>query len=95
MGDGTKSRRPKIRDRFAIRLASQLRTARSTFEFPNEPFREDWPGQTFSNQERIVAESLKQFPQDFWLFCVTSHPIHLRLELLGSDRLPPVILQGL
>ena len=79
MGDGTKSRRPKIRDRFAIRLASQLRTARSTFEFPNEPFREDWSGQTLCDDNRIVPKGLKQFPQNPGPFCVPGHSVHLGL----------------
>src|SRR6266704_5088463 len=43
----------------------------------------------------ILPKGLKQFPQDFGLFCVLGHPLHLGLELLGSDRLLPVSLQRL
>src|ERR1051326_2652372 len=64
-------------------------------EVCDQTLRQHGPGQTFSNQERIVAESSKDFAQHFGLLGVLRHAIHFSLQLLGSDRPLPVILQRL
>jgi hypothetical protein len=52
-------------------------------------------GQTFCDDNWIVAERCKQFAQHVGLFGVLRHAIHLSLQLLGGNRPLPVILQRL
>ena len=58
-------------------------------------FREDWSGQTLRDDKGIVSKRLKEFAQHLGLFGVTGHALHLGLQLLGSDRLLPVLFEQL
>ena len=56
-------------------------------------FREDRSGQTLRDDKGIVAERCKELAQHLGLFAVTGHAIHLGLQLLGGDRLLPVLFE--
>src|SRR5439155_2606768 len=58
-------------------------------------FREDWPGQTLRDDKGIVAERRKKLAQHLGLFGVLRHPIHFSLQLLGRDRLLPLLFEQL
>src|SRR5262249_9716397 len=56
-------------------------------------FREEWSGQTLRDDKGIVAERGKELAQHLGLFGITGHALHLGLQLLGSDRLLPPLLE--
>jgi hypothetical protein len=56
---------------------------------------QDWSGKALSNYQGIVVECGKKLAQHAWLLRVTGNALHLGLELIGSDRPLPVILQRL
>src|SRR5881296_3840878 len=58
-------------------------------------FREDWPGQTLRDDKGIVAECCKELAQHLGLFGVLRHTIHFSLQLLGRDRLLPLLFEQL
>src|SRR5262249_53467262 len=58
-------------------------------------FREHGPGQTLGDHKGIVAERGKELAQHLGLFGVLRHTIHLSLQLLGRDRLLPLLFEQL
>jgi hypothetical protein len=65
---------------FGLNLRSRV-FQRQHMQFRNGEVTVDqcWPCQTLRDDKGIVAERLKQFPQDFGLFCVAGHPVHFGL----------------
>ncbi|HPR65084.1 MAG TPA: hypothetical protein PK014_12790 [Thermoanaerobaculia bacterium] len=52
-----------------------------------------WAGKTFSNEEGVIVQGGKEFPQHLGILRVLHHPVHFGLELLAYQGSLPVFIQ--